>query len=313
MVIRDYAKNTVTAQPTAKPKRFKTANKLKNTAAKELSASSNQKSTKKTATSKFQKTTKSIKRLTIQPSKKTTSKAKRKPTTKANYKKNNLKSKHSFNLTKKAKSQLTSISVFVLLGLITVILLLLLFYVMSHKKTTEIKEITLPKPASFLNPPSLNPNKPAPVVTIPINSNKNNESQLQDTNSQLNNDIQSNLPTQTTITSQQNNDTEPKFTFYDTLTKQTVQVDATPKVQQKYEYTYALQVASYKNQNDASSMRARLLLIGLKPIVAKKGSYYVVSIGNIKSKREGDVIKHKLEANNIQGSMLVQTAKKPIN
>ena len=60
MVIRDYAKNTVTAQPTAKPKKLKTANKLKNTAEKDLSASSNQKSTKKAVTSKFQKITKTL-------------------------------------------------------------------------------------------------------------------------------------------------------------------------------------------------------------------------------------------------------------
>ncbi|MCF6766387.1 SPOR domain-containing protein [Thiotrichales bacterium 19S3-7] len=314
MVIRDYAKHTVTAQSATKQKKQKTATRLKKVDAEAVSMQPNQGNVKKVVKSRFNQLSKASKNLTSRNTNKSKAlKTKRPSTSKTNYKINKTKeSRPKFNITEKAKSQLTSVSVFIFLGIITLILLLLLFYVMSHKKTTELKEITLPKPASFLNPPSLDPNKAAPVITIPIGSGSNTPQSTPD-------DAKSNTPAteinkieSTTQPSSNTNSSEPKFTFYDTLTKQTVQVDATPKIQPKYQYTYALQVASYKNLNDANSMRARLLLIGLKPTVAKKGSYYTVSIGGITTKRDGDIIKHKLESNNIQGSMLIQTSKKLI-
>ncbi|WP_440615421.1 SPOR domain-containing protein [Cysteiniphilum sp. 6C5] len=102
------------------------------------------------------------------------------------------------------------------------------------------------------------------------------------------------------------------FTFYNTLTNKTVQVDANPDKLKQYRYTYMLQVGSYRNQSDANATRAKLILAGLKPTIKKVGDWYRLDVGPVYNKRDGDVIKHKVEAAGISGSILRQVDKQEI-
>jgi len=112
---------------------------------------------------------------------------------------------------------------------------------------------------------------------------------------------------------QGSNSSQPKFTFYKDLSSQTVQSDATVHQSKKYIYTYMLQVGSYKDSKSVNAIRARLILIGLKPQVSKHGNWYRIDIGPVYSKRDGDILKHKLEASKISGSMLRQISKKEVS
>jgi cell division protein FtsN len=111
---------------------------------------------------------------------------------------------------------------------------------------------------------------------------------------------------------QGSNSSQPTFTFYKDLSSQTVQSDATVNQSKKYIYTYMLQVGSYKDKKSVNAIRARLILIGLKPQVSKHGGWYRIDIGPVHSKRDGDILKHKLEASKISGSMLRQISKKEV-
>lgn len=102
------------------------------------------------------------------------------------------------------------------------------------------------------------------------------------------------------------------FTFYNTLTNKTVQVDANPEKLKQYRYTYMLQVGSYRNQSDANATRAKLILAGLKPTIKKVGDWYRLDVGPVYSQRDGDVIKHKVESAGISGSILRQVDKEEI-
>ena len=104
---------------------------------------------------------------------------------------------------------------------------------------------------------------------------------------------------------------QPKFSFYSSLTKEAVPVEEVVD-EKKYRYTYMLQVGSYKTDEAANAMRARLLLIGLQPKLKKIGSWYRIDVGPVYSKREGDILKHKLQAAQISGSMLRQVDKQLI-
>ena len=105
---------------------------------------------------------------------------------------------------------------------------------------------------------------------------------------------------------------KPKFDFYEVLPKQTVQTTpqpaktataATPAQPKKYKYM--LQVASYRSQSQAKAMQARLLLLGLTPVVKSTPSgWYRVDLGPFNSKRLADVAKHKVQKASISGSMI---------
>ena len=103
-----------------------------------------------------------------------------------------------------------------------------------------------------------------------------------------------------------------QFDFYDTLTKKSIKVDVEPNNIKQYNYTYMLQVGSFQNSSDANSTRAKLILVGLKPTVSKVGRWYRVDVGPVYSKRDGDVIKHKVQAAGISGSYLRLIDKKEV-
>ncbi|MFZ9035066.1 MAG: SPOR domain-containing protein [Francisellaceae bacterium] len=103
-----------------------------------------------------------------------------------------------------------------------------------------------------------------------------------------------------------------KFTFYDKLTNKQVNVDVEDE-NPEYRYSYMLQVGSYRNETDANAMRAKLILAGLTPTVKKVGDWYRVDVGPVETKRQGDVLKHKVESAGISGSLLRQVEKEKIN
>ena len=103
-----------------------------------------------------------------------------------------------------------------------------------------------------------------------------------------------------------------QFTFYDTLTQKSVTVDATPTPIKHYRYTYMLQVGSYREPSHANATRAKLILAGLKPTVNKIGEWYRIDVGPVYNKRDGDIIKHKVETAGISGSILRQVDKEEI-
>ncbi|WP_116962987.1 SPOR domain-containing protein [Fastidiosibacter lacustris] len=111
---------------------------------------------------------------------------------------------------------------------------------------------------------------------------------------------------------QKKQDQSLQFTFYDTLTNKTVQVDANPQPIKQYRYTYMLQVGSYRNLTDANATRAKLILAGLKPTIQKVGDWYRLDVGPVDNQRDGDVLKHKVEAAGISGSILRQIDRQEI-
>ena len=74
-----------------------------------------------------------------------------------------------------------------------------------------------------------------------------------------------------------------------------------------------LQVGSYRELSQANATRAKLILAGLKPTVNKVGEWYHIDVGPVYNKRDGDAIKHKVQAAGISGSILRQVDKKEIS
>lgn len=114
------------------------------------------------------------------------------------------------------------------------------------------------------------------------------------------------------ISDQDSKDMPLIFTFYNTLTNKTVQVDANHEKLKKYRYTYMLQVGSYRNQSDVNAIRETLILAGFQPIIKKFGGWYRLDVGPVYSQRDGDVFKHKIETLGISGAILRQVYKQEI-
>lgn len=101
---------------------------------------------------------------------------------------------------------------------------------------------------------------------------------------------------------------KPQFDFYNVLPKSTPTTTAsTTPTTDNSNKQFMLQVASYRKKSDAQSMQARLLLLGLQPIVkATSSGWYRVDIGPYPSKRAVDVVRHKVQKAGINGSMTRQ-------
>ena len=221
----------------------------------------------------------------------------------------------------------------ILLIVVIVLFIILALFLMAGNGSKKPSNTTIEVPSHdtdkiiSVNTTSTNKSK---VESIPLNktSDKNVASSTETTNVKtsaskplktLQEEPQKALSstksaTQTSADSSQTNinkeeSTQPKFTFYSNLTHETVPVDVTPQAIKMYKTTYMLQVGSYRSQSAANAVRARLLLLGLKPVVSKQGDWYRLDVGPVYSKRDGDIIKHKLEANQISGSMLRQISK----
>lgn len=102
----------------------------------------------------------------------------------------------------------------------------------------------------------------------------------------------------------------PKFEFYSMLANAKVETKDSDAASETESKQFNLQVASYQEEQAAEALRARLILIGLKPTIDKTGSsdhiWYRVDLGPYDSMRAADVIRHRLQDNGINGSMIRQ-------
>lgn len=113
-----------------------------------------------------------------------------------------------------------------------------------------------------------------------------------------------------TIVNKKKENSSLKFTFYNTLTKKTINVNILQKKPDiEYIYTYALQVGSYRSKSDATIIKKKLTTANLDAKIEKIGKWYRVDIRPIRDKREGDIIKQKVEQIGISGSILRQVSK----
>ncbi len=101
---------------------------------------------------------------------------------------------------------------------------------------------------------------------------------------------------------------KPQFDFYTVLPKRTVKAPTDDQaVEARKPKSFMLQVASYQSKNKTQAMKARLLLIGLKPqIVTTSNGWYRIDLGPLNSVRDADILRHKLQKNGINGSMVRQ-------
>lgn len=106
---------------------------------------------------------------------------------------------------------------------------------------------------------------------------------------------------------------EPQFDFYSILPNRKVDSGVKPGEQQaESNKQFMLQVASYRDQKDAKAMKARLLLLGLKPSIDQVGAegniWYRVDLGPYPSVRKADVVRHTLQNGGVNGAMIRQVA-----
>lgn len=111
---------------------------------------------------------------------------------------------------------------------------------------------------------------------------------------------------------------KPKYDFYELLEKQTVEVPkveeykSTPK-DQSINYQYLLQVASFRSQEDADSLRASLLLEGLTAYTngfeGSNGTWYRVYVGPFDNRSKMNQAQDKLVARNLSPLELRQEKK----
>lgn len=249
------------------------------------------------------------------------------------YARNNFRQYQEDNLKTKTKKKSKTYKLFLIYGvaaIIGIIILLGMFSFFSSKKSSSTSEqdtktkIIAPKTPEIFEPSSPKPEpSPADQIIIETENNTNKSSEVTPENNvttslnssdmqQIANEKLSQDETALPVKEDNKNDNSPKFTFYNDLSNQEVASDATAKKAKQYIYTYMLQVGSYRDKEAVDAMRARLILIGLTPDVSKHGSWYRIDVGPVHSKREGDILKHKLEAAKISGSMLRQISKKEV-
>lgn len=116
-------------------------------------------------------------------------------------------------------------------------------------------------------------------------------------------------------TDKDNQPAEPQFDFYSILPNRKVDSGAKPDEKAAAEdKQFMLQVASYRDQKDAKAMKARLLLLGLKPSVDQVGAegniWYRVDLGPYPSVRKADVVRHTLQNGGVNGAMIRQLNQK---
>ncbi|PVZ68262.1 SPOR domain-containing protein [Pelagibaculum spongiae] len=105
---------------------------------------------------------------------------------------------------------------------------------------------------------------------------------------------------------------EPEFEFYTELPKMEVEVPQ-PKVAPRASYEYTLQIASFKQRNDADAMIAKLALLGKEAWISEssnKGNlWYRVRLGPWQSKRQVDKIRHQLQRKKINNTIVLRAKK----
>lgn len=100
-------------------------------------------------------------------------------------------------------------------------------------------------------------------------------------------------------------DLVPKFDFYHMLAEQTVNVPEKTTSTDASNKQFFVQVASYKTSAEAEAMKVKLIGLGFDPKTTYTDTgWYQVTLGPIDSMRAGDVIRHKLQTQGINGSFV---------
>ncbi len=201
----------------------------------------------------------------------------------------------------------------IILSIVLLVLIILFLVSFFNSNDNENKPATsktsISVPATTHKVPSVTTSTPS-TSNDSAQSHKDNTAPANANSTQTSSESKSNIDATDKEVKEQ---TKPlTFSFYDTLTKKTVNVDVEPKPIKQYRYTYMLQIGSFRKKEDANATRAKLILAGLTPTVQKVGEWYRVDVGPVYSKRDGDIIKHKVEAAGISGSILRQVDKQEI-
>ncbi|GLS92684.1 cell division protein FtsN [Psychromonas marina] len=92
---------------------------------------------------------------------------------------------------------------------------------------------------------------------------------------------------------------QPKWQYEKSLPSKEVIVEI-PEVE-KNTRPYQMQCGSFRQQNDAESLKARIAFQGLNSTVKKTGSWYRVILGPYERKRLAEKDRHKLQRAKING------------
>jgi len=95
---------------------------------------------------------------------------------------------------------------------------------------------------------------------------------------------------------------QPKWDYVDILKTKEVKVDI--PVQEKPTRPYQMQCGSFRNQNDAESLKAKIAFQGLNSIVKKTGNWYRVILGPYERKRLAEKQRHQLQRAKINGCQI---------
>ncbi|MEH6453722.1 MAG: SPOR domain-containing protein [Psychromonas sp.] len=95
---------------------------------------------------------------------------------------------------------------------------------------------------------------------------------------------------------------QPKWEYEDLLKTQKMEVEIPEVVEQTR--PYQMQCGSFRQQNDAESLKVRIAFQGLNSEVRKTGSWYRVILGPYERKRPAEKDRHKLQRAKINGCQI---------
>ena len=95
---------------------------------------------------------------------------------------------------------------------------------------------------------------------------------------------------------------QPKWDYVDTLKTKEVKVDI-PEEETNYT-PYQMQCGSFRNKDDAESLKAKIAFQGLESMVKKTGNWYRVILGPYERKRLAEKERHKLQRARINGCQI---------
>ncbi len=176
-----------------------------------------------------------------------------------------------------------------------------------------------PSSNQSINNPANNPannlkNNHAPVISLPQSPSKiiqapavlnlaNNSQNTQYQNTQYQN---AQPPTAQTQNFNNPNNTSPSSSNLSSSNLSSSNLSNPNSTQPTNTSTqYILQVGAYRNKNEARSMQARLLLLGLQPSMTGTDSgWYRINLGPYSSKNLAESAKHKLQGARINGAVI---------
>jgi len=95
---------------------------------------------------------------------------------------------------------------------------------------------------------------------------------------------------------------QPKWDYVDALKNKEIEVDIPEEKGPKR--PYQMQCGSFRSQNDAETLKARIAFQGLESQVKKTGDWYRVILGPYDRKRVAEKQRHKLQRAKINGCQI---------